>query len=118
LAPVRAAWRHSLATALIARRLVEAGTFDLDDAHTAGILHEIGRLGLAAIYPANYARLLETHAGTPRSMMEEERILFGIDHVEVGHRLVDQWGLPADFHAAIGHASCSLKPASRWIWMP
>ena len=108
--PVRAAWRHSLATALITRRFVEVGTIDLDDAHTAGIVHEIGRLGLAVLYPANYARLLETHTGTPESVREKERELFGFDHVDVGHHLVDDWELPADFHAAIGHAGCSMVP--------
>lgn len=104
------AWRHSLATALIARRLVEVGAIDLDDAHTAGILHEIGRLGLAVLYPANYARLLDTHAGTPESMMEEERELFGFDHVEIGHHLVEDWALPADFHAVIGHSGAKPTP--------
>lgn len=105
--PVRAAWRHSLATALIAGQLVEAGFVNVDDAHTAGILHEIGRLGLAVVYPANYSRLLETHTGTPESIREKERELFEFDHVEVGHHLVDDWGLPGDFHAAVGHAECS-----------
>lgn len=108
--PVRAAWRHSLATALIARRLVDVGTIDLDDAHTAGIVHEIGRLGLSVLYPANYARLLETHTGTSESMIEKERELFGFDHVTVGHHLIDDWTLPADFHAVIAHADCTLKP--------
>lgn len=110
--PVHAAWRHSLATALIAGQLVEVGAIDSDDAHTAGIVHEIGRLGLSVLYPGNNARLLETHTGTPESMMKVERGLFGFDHVEVGHHLVNDWGLPADFHAVIGHNTCAPKPGT------
>jgi HD-like signal output (HDOD) protein len=101
---LRAVWRHSLATAVIARRLVDVGVTDVDDAHTAAIIHEIGRLALSVLNSATYAELLETHTGTPESMRKREHELFGFDHVEVGHHLVIDWALPTEFHAVIGHA--------------
>lgn len=102
---IRAVWQHSLATALIASKLSDVGLLDSDDVHTAGILHEIGRFALSVLFPSSYAQLLGSHLGTPESMREIEREMFGLDHAEVGHRMIDGWALPAGFHAVIGHAS-------------
>jgi HD-like signal output (HDOD) protein len=111
---LRALWRHSLAVACIAEHLVNVGLMDADDAHTAGILHEIGRFALAVLYPVAYSYLLETHEGTNESLMECERELFGLDHVEVGQRLVVDWSLPKPFREVIGHGECSSSLGESW----
>lgn len=104
---LRALWRHSLATACVAEHLVSVGLMDEDDAHTAGILHEIGRFAISVLYPEEYAYLLETHVGTAASLMKCERDLFGLDHVEVGQRLIVDWALPDQFHEVIAHGDCA-----------
>src|SRR5271156_2766009 len=61
----RAIWRHSLACALIAEQLAQAGSMNRNIAYTAGALHDIGRLALAVIQPERYDALLMTHNGSP-----------------------------------------------------
>lgn len=111
---LRALWRHSLATACVAEHLVNVGLMDADDAHTAGILHEIGRYAISVLYPEPYSRLLETHVGTSESLMESERQLFGFDHVEVGQCLIVDWALPDQFHEVIAHAECASALGESW----
>ena len=99
---LRAVWKHSVATALIAHRLVLVGLIDDDTAYTAGLLHEIGRLALAVVNPRAYATLLDRHQGSPESILDFERELFGCDHYDLGQHLVTEWGLPAEFGAVAG----------------
>lgn len=94
-------WRHNLACALIAAQLASAGFLDKDTAYTAGVLHDIGRLGLAAVRPKEYAALLGTHKGSGGSILQAERELFGSDHCEIGRQLITDWNLPSDFEAIV-----------------
>jgi len=103
---LRAIWRHSLACALLAEEMARAGLMDKEVAYTAGIMHDIGRLALAVLHPREYAALLETHAGSPFSILERERELFGFDHCEAGRNLVADWKLPEAFLTIVaGHHS-------------
>jgi HD-like signal output (HDOD) protein len=90
----RACWRHSLACALIAEEATAHQPIGYD-AYTAGILHDIGRIALAAILPGPYASLLE-NVEDSAATLEQERDLFGIDHCEAGRRLVLAWRLPQE----------------------
>jgi len=94
---LRAIWRHSLACALIAEELARAGSIDKDSAYTAGLMHDVGRLALAVLRPRDYAGLLESHAGSARSILKAEREIFGFDHCEAGRHLVGDWKLPPSF---------------------
>ena len=101
---MRAVWRHNLACALLAEQLAAGGFLDKDIAYTAGVLHDIGRLGLAVLRPKEYTELLASHAGSPESILEAERALFGLDHCEAGRQLVHDWKLPPEFDAVVaGH---------------
>lgn len=113
LPAMRAVWRHNLACALIAERLAELGFVDKDTAYTAGILHDMGRIALAVVEPAEYAELLGVHFGPPAGILQDERALFGLDHCETGLQLVDEWKLPADFYQVVfDHHSPRLKDGS------
>ncbi len=111
---LRAIWRHSLACALVANQLAMAGSMDKDAAYTAGIMHDIGRLGLAVIAPKAYAALLETHRGSPGSALQAERELFGFDHCEAGRRLIADWKLPAGFKAIVSDHHSPRQKAGPW----
>jgi putative nucleotidyltransferase with HDIG domain len=104
----QAIWRHSMATALIAEQLAKAGFMDKDLAYTSGVLHDIGRLALSTVRAKEYAELLETHAGSAASILQAERDRFGLNHCEIGQRLVADWKLPRDLEAIV-----SLHHASR-----
>jgi len=107
-------WHHSLASAVISERLAKASSLNKDTAFTAGILHDIGRAALAVIQPKEYAALLGRHTGSPDSMLQEERDLFGWDHCETGTQLVSSWNLPADFLASIAHHHEEEEQSSVW----
>ena len=94
---LRACWRHSLACAMIAEELTKKTLEDKDVAYTAGIIHDIGRFGLAVAYPEQYASFLERTIDGPSAVLERERELFGIDHCEAGKYLVLRWNLPKEF---------------------
>ena len=98
---MRDLWRHNLACALIAERVAAAGFLDKDTAYTSGILHDIGRVALAAIEPKEYSNLLATHKGSPQSILEREKRLFGWDHCETGQQLIQDWELPGEFEAVV-----------------
>ena len=100
---MRALWRHNMACALIAEQLALAGFLDKDIAYTSGVLHDIGRLALAVVRPAEYAALLQNHFGTPESILEAERELFGWDHCQAGQQLITEWGLPEEFSCVAGY---------------
>lgn len=111
---LRSIWRHSLATALIAERLALVGLMNKDAAYTAGIMHDIGRLAMAVIQPADYAELLETHRGSVLSALLAERELFGFDHCEAGRRLIATWKLPSDFEGIVSQHHIARRKGDPW----
>ena len=98
---MRALWRHNMACALIAQQIASAGTTDRDIAYTAGMLHGIGLLALAVVRPNEYVHLLGTYIGTSSGILDRERLLFGIDHCDLGKKLVSDWNLPEEFEAVM-----------------
>jgi putative nucleotidyltransferase with HDIG domain len=106
IAVLRGCWRHSLACALLSEELAEACSMHLDRAYTAGLLHDVGRLGLLVVHPAEYSKLLTVTEQNAGDVLEMERKLFDMDHCQAGRRLMREWKFPEEFHeiAARHHA--------------
>ena len=111
---LRALWRHNMACALIARQLALAGSMNGDTAYTAGIMHDVGRLALAAFSPARYAALLQKHSGSSSSILAVEHALFGFDHCEAGRHLIRDWKLPSDFEAIVSDHHAPRYKGDPW----
>ena len=94
-------WNHNLATALVAEQLAIAFSLNKDDAYTAGIMHDIGRLAMASIKPKEYSDLLNTFTGSSAAILAAENELFGFDHCQAGHQLIENWKLPNDFEGIV-----------------
>jgi len=94
---MQACWQHSVACALIAERAAKLSSLDKDFAYTAGVMHDIGRVALAASMPKAYARIMESTPERPQDLLVAERELCGIDHCAAGRTLVSAWGLPEVF---------------------
>lgn len=107
-------WRHNLACAVIAKKFGACLSMDVETAYTAGILHDVGRAALAVIQPKEYSKLLASHAGTPESMLEGERDLFGMDHCETGLRLMKGWKLPQEFEDVVARHHCDEERGGEW----
>ena len=102
---LRRIWRHSLACGWICEDLSvvcsQSGGRD-DRAYTAGLLHNIGSLGLFVAHPQMYSELLAAAASA--DIRERERAVFGLDHTEAGGWLAQNWGLPDDIRqVAVQH---------------
>ncbi len=95
-------WQHSVATAVLAEELAQACGAFTQSAFTAGIMHDIGRLGLLVAYPADYERVIRDAATRCLDLMDFEKEEFGLDHEAAGRTLAAQWGLPVELCIVAG----------------
>ena len=102
-------WRHSLATALICRKLCSREYASSEYAYTAGLLHDVGQLGLMRLVP-EYARTVGEAVARGESLIDAEVRAFGIDHCQAGRWLFSRWRLPLELqNVAGGHERPSPK---------
>jgi len=99
---LRRCWRHSLACAAACEELAAAAGMEKDVVYTAGLLHDVGRLGLLASYPAEYSRILDVNAECGLDVLQSERDIFDLDHCQAGAWLVKEWALPEELEAITG----------------
>lgn len=106
LTELRAWWRYSLACAVIAEALARMCRLREDQAYCAALFHDIGRLGLMAAHPEQYAALMreadeQVRLGRELDFDAEERARFGMDRFEAANWLAGHWCLPAELRAGI-----------------
>jgi putative nucleotidyltransferase with HDIG domain len=88
-------WLHSLAVSLAAKLLAQKSRgLDPEVAYTAGLLHDIGKVVLAAFYPDEVDKLQQLLARGGKPFAETEHEL-ELSHTEVGKILAEHWKLPA-----------------------
>jgi HD-like signal output (HDOD) protein len=90
-------WHHSLATAASSRRIAQWERQEqkfVEDCFTAGLLHDVGRLVLAANLPDQYAQAKRLAKNEAVALVDAEVAVFGASHAEVGAYLLGLWGLP------------------------
>ncbi len=112
-------WRHSLATALAASRLVVAtGQGELKDrAFTAGLVHDIGKFLLDRALGEAVDRLPQNATG--EQMLEAERRILGFDHCEAGAALATAWNFPEMLVVAIhNHHRPDARPENGELLIP
>ena len=105
---LRRCWEHTVATAILAEEIAIACSAFTQTAFTAGIMHDIGRLGLLVAYPADYERIIRHAAEHCLDLLDFEHEEFGLDHAEAGRLLAEQWKLPPDMCIVAGrhHDPC------------
>jgi len=114
LPAMKTIWNHNLACALISEQLAMVFRMNKDDAYTAGVMHEIGRLAMAAIKPTDYAALLSSYTGTATDILASERELFGFDHSEAGMKMVEGWHLPEHFEGVVNGQHTRRETTGPW----
>jgi putative nucleotidyltransferase with HDIG domain len=98
---LRKVWIHSLATAVIAEEAAPRMGVGRDAGHTAGLLHNLGALGLMSAYPDEYARMLTVSSDFGFDLLTTEKDLFEIDHCVAGAYLAQDWNFPDELVRAI-----------------
>lgn len=109
-------WRHTVATAFAARAMAAQRGLDEELAYTAGLLHDVGRLALAAHFPRAYAAVLRAARESGQGGCRLEHAVMDTDHAEVGAAVALHWHLPvgvveviAQHHTPPAHSpACSL----------
>ena len=99
----KAFWRHSIATAACARALARRVRFNADYAFTAGLLHDIGRLALVSRFPERYQAVLSLRDKMDCELIDAERALLGVDHVDAGVALAVHWHFSDTMRQAIAY---------------
>jgi putative nucleotidyltransferase with HDIG domain len=106
-------WRHLVSVGLIADAL-SWGHGRNSDAFTAGLLHDLGRLVMAAEQPQRYARVVAL-ARRGYDTGEAERQLFGLNHAEWGAACGRQWGFPEDIVDSIADHHDGHDQGLGWV---
>lgn len=90
-------WDHSLRTAAGARKLSTMEGLPADQRNvsfTAGLLHDIGKLVLAANAEDEYRQALEIAERDSIPVYRAEEQVFGLSHAEIAAYLFTMWGFP------------------------
>jgi HD-GYP domain-containing protein (c-di-GMP phosphodiesterase class II)/DNA-binding CsgD family transcriptional regulator len=99
---------HAQAVARATDRLAQAvRPFERDDLVAAALVHDVGKLLLAAISPDLAAVTAMRH--TPEERVAQERRTLGYDHASLGGLLTERWGLDARLVTAVSAHHRALR---------
>ena len=106
-------WRHLIATGILADATAW-GEVRHSEAFTAGLLHDLGRLAMAAQDPVRYAKVVDlARRGIPAS--DAERMIFGMNHAQWGESIGRSWGFPSDIVDAISEHHVGAQHGLSWV---
>jgi putative nucleotidyltransferase with HDIG domain len=110
----RSLWMHALTVATAARELAQELRCPDDGAcFTAGLLHDMGKIALAKIAPAQLSAAFAAVQTEGISLQEAERRHGLAPHEHVGARLAKQWRFPANLATPIEQHHAIHRPAVR-----
>ena len=88
-------WDHSFTCALAARSIAEHFNISFPGRFfIGGLIHDIGKLAMLMTFRNEYDKDLWLSGFSRTEKLEEEKDKFGIDHAEVGGRLLNKWDFP------------------------
>jgi putative nucleotidyltransferase with HDIG domain len=114
-------WEHSAAVGLVADRLTRLSKryarVDGAEAYVAGLLHDVGLLITDQFFPEDFAAVQEEMDVelVGRHQIELQRL--GLDHGEVGGRLLGRWQLAPEVIAAVSHHHHPELAPEAWVPM-
>lgn len=96
-------WSRSLATAVAAERIGrDARSIPADECFTLGLLHDVGSLALATLYPREYTAVLEDPGSRDEGRRRElERAAFFACSRELTGLMLRDWSVPAPLVEAV-----------------
>jgi putative nucleotidyltransferase with HDIG domain len=94
-------WRHSIAVSVAAEGLVKELQIEAaEEIFTAALLHDVGKLVLGQ-FVKNDLTQIQTAVSQGIRFEMAETIVLGINHAEVGARILTNWALPLEIVNAI-----------------
>jgi len=96
-------WRHALDTATACRALAkDFREIDPDEAHAAGLLHDIGKTILDRYGDQDY-ELVTQRIQAGWNQLDAEREVFGLDHCQTGMAVCNHWRFPPFLSECAGY---------------
>jgi putative nucleotidyltransferase with HDIG domain len=89
-----ALWRHSVITSFGAQHVAQEASQDANLAFTAGLMHDVGKVVLAATYGKIYTRMFDPTERGGKLLVDWEMDQYGCNHGDVGATLLENWKLP------------------------
>lgn len=85
-------WKHSVATGIMAKLLVEyIEDVDPGSAFTAALLHDIGKRFLSGFVSDEFQQIIDKVEREHCSFVEAEKEFIGLDHAELGGIILEKW---------------------------
>ncbi len=85
-------WKHSVASGIMAKLLVEyIQGVDSGSAFTAALLHDIGKRFLSGFVADEFQQIVDKVERDHCSFVEAEREFIGLDHAELGGKILEKW---------------------------
>ena len=102
-------WQHSATCAIAARTVAKKLGGDENLVFTAGLLHDIGKLVLSTFLEGAYEPILNEIGPSGRSFLEAEKAILGVEHAEIGGRLLSRWNFPPNLICAVAQHHDPVK---------
>lgn len=100
----RGFWQHCICTALLTTETMAALDYSPDELnYLAGLLHDIGKLAMAAVFPDHFAEVLRQMEEGATNLREVEQNTLGMDHGELGALYLEKQRLPDPIVAVARH---------------
>jgi putative nucleotidyltransferase with HDIG domain len=97
-------WRHSLATATVAKVIYEKlGRRNIDEIFFAALLHDFGKFIIYHLYPRHFVVTAALATKSDIAFYEVEELLIGTDHTYCGKKVAEKWNLPLVISEIIEH---------------
>lgn len=111
-------WRHSVGVGVLAKFLALKQNIDpkfVEEYFVAGLLHDLGKLPLDFVIADGYKDIIALSRKKKLPLYRLESRYLGINHSELGERIVDLWKLPVSLHETIifHHNIESVQPQFR-----
>ena len=100
-------WRHSVATALIAQKMVNGNgklkSLNPSITFTAALLHDVGKLALNQFVNQSFYDIESLIYEHHYSIVDAEKQVLGIDHANLGGIMMEKWAFPKEIISTISY---------------
>ncbi|BBO91679.1 HDOD domain-containing protein [Desulfosarcina ovata] len=105
-------WSHAIGVAVMCRHLAECTRLaPAEEAFTAGLLHDIGKVVLINVFPDLFKRIMEEIKANRTTFYMAERQLGSWPHTRIGSHLARRWMLPETLEKSIQYHHGTTGPA-------
>jgi putative nucleotidyltransferase with HDIG domain len=95
-------WAHCVCVGLVAEVIArETRVARPEDAFTAGVLHDVGKLAIMLAEPLDFAEVIDLVMREGMRYREAELAVFKVGHEHIGARLAERWKFPEPLQEAI-----------------